>query len=407
MRSGFAGRLKDMSSPEVVSRAEWRAAAQRLRSQEKALTAASDALAAERRRMPMVEMAGEWRFAGPDGPVSPADLSELGLFRASAGRGEPVRFALLRLTPGASYTVSVDGAQVASGVARADGVAPGAFTMPDLGDQPRSNVVVSTHVVHAPEPGGDTGRDTPSRTMGYTGAQPAASSPPQRATAPPPQAPAQSAPAPAASPAPAVPPPARARPKGRLPSASQGGRGAGAGAEERARSGGGGRTESRPGRRSPTASARRAAARTPMATQKVPARVGPRSRRVTGADRTARDPRVAGPFAPAPAGPVQPAPAGPPAPFRQAAVSVGPTAQASGSSVAAPYDWTEAWPLALVLLLVGISACALVGARAAPREAEPVAALSGDDLEAALQELLSEARAREMLGWSDDELTSS
>ena len=76
MSSGARRGPRDMSAPEVVSRDEWQVAAERLRSQEKALTAASDRLAAERRRMPAVEVGGRYRFAGPDGPVSLPDLFE-------------------------------------------------------------------------------------------------------------------------------------------------------------------------------------------------------------------------------------------------------------------------------------------------------------------------------------------
>jgi predicted dithiol-disulfide oxidoreductase (DUF899 family) len=65
-----------MTQPQIVSREAWRAAHERLLAKEKALTRASDALAAERRRMPMVEMDPAHRFAGPHGPVTLADLFE-------------------------------------------------------------------------------------------------------------------------------------------------------------------------------------------------------------------------------------------------------------------------------------------------------------------------------------------
>src|SRR5699024_9397290 len=41
---------------------------------EKELTRARDALAAERRRMPRMEVGRDYRFEGPDGPVSLLDL---------------------------------------------------------------------------------------------------------------------------------------------------------------------------------------------------------------------------------------------------------------------------------------------------------------------------------------------
>lgn len=63
-----------MQTPPVVSRAEWKAARDALLSKEKALTRAKVALAAERRRMPWMEVSKSYRFLGPDGEVSLADL---------------------------------------------------------------------------------------------------------------------------------------------------------------------------------------------------------------------------------------------------------------------------------------------------------------------------------------------
>src|SRR3954465_13154582 len=60
--------------PEVVSAKEWEAARQQLLVKEKELTRARDALAAERRRMPWMAVAKDYRFEGPDGPVSLPDL---------------------------------------------------------------------------------------------------------------------------------------------------------------------------------------------------------------------------------------------------------------------------------------------------------------------------------------------
>ena len=60
--------------PAVVSEAEWRAARAALMAKEKALTRASDALAAERRRLPMMRIEQDYVFEGPDGPVSLAGL---------------------------------------------------------------------------------------------------------------------------------------------------------------------------------------------------------------------------------------------------------------------------------------------------------------------------------------------
>jgi len=62
--------------PPIVSEAEWRSANQALREKEKAATRASDALAAERRRQPVMEFPTEYRFDGPNGEVGFLDLFE-------------------------------------------------------------------------------------------------------------------------------------------------------------------------------------------------------------------------------------------------------------------------------------------------------------------------------------------
>jgi predicted dithiol-disulfide oxidoreductase (DUF899 family) len=65
-----------MKMPPVVSPQEWDAAREELLVKEKELTRARDALAAERRRMPRMEVEKDYRFEGPDGPVSLLDLFE-------------------------------------------------------------------------------------------------------------------------------------------------------------------------------------------------------------------------------------------------------------------------------------------------------------------------------------------
>lgn len=60
--------------PNIVSEAEWRAARDALLVKEKALTRARDALAAERRRLPMARIDKAYVFESPDGPVSLLDL---------------------------------------------------------------------------------------------------------------------------------------------------------------------------------------------------------------------------------------------------------------------------------------------------------------------------------------------
>jgi predicted dithiol-disulfide oxidoreductase (DUF899 family) len=59
--------------PTVVSAEEWEKARAELLVAEKAATREQDRIAAQRRRLPMVEF-GEYTFAGPDGPVTLLDL---------------------------------------------------------------------------------------------------------------------------------------------------------------------------------------------------------------------------------------------------------------------------------------------------------------------------------------------
>ena len=63
-----------MKTPPIVSPQEWKAAREKLLVNEKELTRARDALAAERRRMPWMAVEKDYRFEGPDGPASLADL---------------------------------------------------------------------------------------------------------------------------------------------------------------------------------------------------------------------------------------------------------------------------------------------------------------------------------------------
>jgi predicted dithiol-disulfide oxidoreductase (DUF899 family) len=62
--------------PRAVPAEEWEAARQALLAEEKAHLRASDALAAKRRRLPMVEIEKDYEFEGPDGTVSLLDLFE-------------------------------------------------------------------------------------------------------------------------------------------------------------------------------------------------------------------------------------------------------------------------------------------------------------------------------------------
>lgn len=63
-----------MALPEVVTRDEWLVARKALLVREKEVTRARDAVNAERRRLPMVEIDRPYRFHGPDGEVGLLDL---------------------------------------------------------------------------------------------------------------------------------------------------------------------------------------------------------------------------------------------------------------------------------------------------------------------------------------------
>jgi predicted dithiol-disulfide oxidoreductase (DUF899 family) len=68
--------MPEKAFPRVVSPAEWQAVHERLLAKEKAATRARDALAAERRRMPVVAIEQDYTFEGPDAPVTLLDLFE-------------------------------------------------------------------------------------------------------------------------------------------------------------------------------------------------------------------------------------------------------------------------------------------------------------------------------------------
>jgi predicted dithiol-disulfide oxidoreductase (DUF899 family) len=63
-----------MKLPPVASEAEWQAARDKLLAKEKQATRTLDALAAERRRLPMVRIEKEYVFEGPEGEVRLLDM---------------------------------------------------------------------------------------------------------------------------------------------------------------------------------------------------------------------------------------------------------------------------------------------------------------------------------------------
>ena len=62
--------------PPIVSQEDWQNALDKLRIKEKAATRERDALAAERRRLPMVKIDKKYEFRGPEGKLDLFDLFE-------------------------------------------------------------------------------------------------------------------------------------------------------------------------------------------------------------------------------------------------------------------------------------------------------------------------------------------
>jgi predicted dithiol-disulfide oxidoreductase (DUF899 family) len=73
-----------MSLPEVVSRDEWLAARKELLAKEKQFTRERDALNADRRRLPMVEIDKDYVFEGPEGKVAFSTSSKGDNYRTKA-----------------------------------------------------------------------------------------------------------------------------------------------------------------------------------------------------------------------------------------------------------------------------------------------------------------------------------
>lgn len=83
---------QNTSLPPIVSPADWQAAHEALLAKEKAATRARDALAAERRRQPMVRIDKSYVFDGPDGQAGLIDLFD--------GRGQLILYHFM-FGPGA------------------------------------------------------------------------------------------------------------------------------------------------------------------------------------------------------------------------------------------------------------------------------------------------------------------
>src|ERR1700747_293639 len=66
----------ELAAPNIVDRSTFQAELDALRAREKAHTREGDAIAAARRRLPMVEVAGTTPLIGADGPVTLLDTFE-------------------------------------------------------------------------------------------------------------------------------------------------------------------------------------------------------------------------------------------------------------------------------------------------------------------------------------------
>jgi predicted dithiol-disulfide oxidoreductase (DUF899 family) len=66
----------EIKFPKIVDAAQWQKSRDALLVKEKAATQARDALAAERRRLPMVKIEKQYAFTGPNGKLSLLDLFE-------------------------------------------------------------------------------------------------------------------------------------------------------------------------------------------------------------------------------------------------------------------------------------------------------------------------------------------
>jgi predicted dithiol-disulfide oxidoreductase (DUF899 family) len=83
--------MESMAKPEVVSTAEWQVSRDELMKAEKEATRALDALAARRRRLPMVKFENSYVFDSPTGPRTLLDLFE--------GKDELVIYQFMDLGP--------------------------------------------------------------------------------------------------------------------------------------------------------------------------------------------------------------------------------------------------------------------------------------------------------------------
>jgi hypothetical protein len=283
----------------------------------------------------------------------------IGAYPTAAHAGDVVQYSVSSLEVGASYTISVNGSIVADGTATGD-IVRGPFTMPNLGAQ-QATVTLGVTFDHS-EIDGARGVDTTKVTY-----EPVAASPP----APPPAAAAPPAPAPA----PAAAQPRASQPVPRTTAPSE-------------------PTQPQPGPRISRPAAPRAIRTGPVATRMPAASTGGRPSvrpqlRVAAAPTALREPTRR-------AAPSRTPRAAPPRPHVLPQIGARRAAPVQPSARAAPADERQRplWWFAAALLLAGGG---IAGGVILKRRRPTPSPLKDDlALEAELQEMIAETRAREL-----------
>jgi predicted dithiol-disulfide oxidoreductase (DUF899 family) len=117
------------AKPRIVPAGQWQSERDELLKAEKEATRALDALAARRRRLPMVKFGDDYLFATPDGPKTLADLF--------AGRDQLVVYQFMDLGPG-KFCPGCTG--FTSNVTDLDGLAEAGAAWATVSDMPLAQI---------------------------------------------------------------------------------------------------------------------------------------------------------------------------------------------------------------------------------------------------------------------------
>jgi len=120
-----------MAQPKIVSIGEWQQARDELLTAEKEVTRAQDALAARRRRLPMVKFANDYAFDTPDGTKTLADLFD--------GRGQLIVYQFMDNGPD-DYCPGCTGFTNSVPVTGLPGMAEGGVTWVTVSDMPLAQI---------------------------------------------------------------------------------------------------------------------------------------------------------------------------------------------------------------------------------------------------------------------------